>query len=108
MHSKEKIPSEGLVASHALVAGSMKGEAVWIVDSGATCPVCNDTKLYVNFNSLAEPWDITLGDGHTVQPVGRGVILLRISTDDVEANKCNLHDVLYVPKLSFNVLSIVA
>ena len=111
---KERDPSSsdseatGLVASHALTAGSMKGEAVWIVDSGATCHMCNDRKLFVNFNSLAEPRYITLGDGHTVKAVGRGVVLLRISTDDVGTNKCKLQDVLYVPKLSFNLLSVVA
>ena len=51
-----------------------------------------------NFNSLAEPRYITLRDGHTVKAVGRGVVLLRISTDDVETNKCKVQD---VPKLSF-------
>ena len=98
----------GLVASHALAAGSMKGEAVWIIDSRATCHMCNDRKLFVNFNSLAEPRDITLGDGHMVKAVGRGVVLLRFSTDDVETNRWKLQDVLYVPKLSFNLLSVVA
>ena len=95
-------------ASHALAAGSMKSETVWIVDSGATCHTCNDRKLFVNFNRLAEPRDITLGDEHVVKAVGRGVVLMRISTDDVETNKCRLQDVLYVPKLSFNLLSVVA
>ena len=85
-----------------------ESEAVWIVDSGATCHMCNDRKLFVNFNSLAEPRYITLGDGHTVKAVGRGVVLLTISTDDVKTNKCKLQDVLYVPKLSFNLLSVVA
>ena len=75
------------------------------VDSGATCHMCNDRTLFVNFNSLAEPRYITLGDGHTVKAVD---VLLRISTDDVETNKCKLQDVLYVPKLSFNFLSVVA
>ena len=98
----------GLVASHVLAAGSMKGEAIWIVDSGATRHMCNDRKLFVNFNSLAEPRYITLGDGHTVKAVGRGVVLLRISTNDVETNKCKLQDALYAPKLSFNLLSVAA
>ena len=86
----------------------MKGEAVWIVDSGATCHMCDDRKLFLNFNSLAEPRYITLGDGHTVKAGGRGVVLLRISTHDVETNKCKLQDGLYVPKFSFNLLRVVA
>ena len=94
--------------SHALAARSMKGKTVWIVDSGATYHMCNDKKLLVNFNGLAEPRDITLGDKHTVKAVGRGVVLLRISTDNVEINKCKLQDVLYVPKLLFNLLTVVA
>ena len=86
----------------------LSGSEFWIVDSGGTCHMCNDRKLFVIFNSLAEPRDITLGDGHTVKAVGHGVVLLRISTDDVELNKCKLQDVLYVPKLSFNLLSVGA
>ena len=52
----------------------MKGEAVWIVDSGATCHMCNDRKLFVNFNSFAEPRDNKLDDGDTVKAVGHGVV----------------------------------
>jgi hypothetical protein len=35
-------------------------------------------------------------------------VSLRISTDGHETNKCKLKDVLYVPKLSFNLLSVPA
>ena len=98
----------GLVASHALATGSVQGNAAWIVDSGATCHMCNDRKLFAVFDGLEEPLEITLGDGHTVKAVGRGVVLLRISTDGDETNKCKLKDVLYVPKLSFNLLSVPA
>ena len=57
----------------------------------------------MNFNRLAEPRDITLGDEHVVKAVGRGVVLMRISTDDVETNKCKLQDVCNISKTSASV-----
>lgn len=85
----------------------MKGEVVWIVDFGVICYMCNDRKLFVNFNSLVELWYIILGDGYMVKVVGCGVVLLRILIDDVKINKCKLQDVLYVLKFLFNLFSVV-
>jgi hypothetical protein len=59
----------GLFASHALAAGSAQGDSAWIVDSGATCHMCNDRKLFAVLNSFEESLEITLGDGHTVKAV---------------------------------------
>lgn len=80
----------GLVVSYVLIVGLMKGEVVWIVDFGVICYMCNDRKLFVNFNSLVELWYIILGDGYMVKVVGCGVVLLRILIDDVKINKCKL------------------
>lgn len=98
--------STGLVVSHALSASSVEAQDSWIVDSGATCHMCNDEKLFVELRSLEEPQEVTLGDGYAVEATGRGVVALEVTTTGDKTKKCKLHDVLYVPKLSYNLLSV--
>ena len=71
----------------------------WIVDSGATCHVCNDRRSFVELNFLQTPLDITLGAGHTF-------IVTLILKSDFSKRKCKLYDVLYVPELTYNILSV--
>lgn len=95
--------SIGLLVREALSAGSGQ---TWIVDSGATCHMCNNKKMFTNFTSLKQPLEVALGDGHVLQAVGRGIVALVTELSDKKTKKCNLHDVLYVPKLSYNLLSV--
>lgn len=44
--------SVGLMVSHALSSSSDERMDSWIVDSGATCHMCNDKKQFVEFKSL--------------------------------------------------------
>ena len=78
------------------------------LEQHAICVVIAETVCEFQQFNRSEPRDIKLGDGHAVKSVGRGVVLLRISTDDGKTNKCELQDVLYVSKLSFNLLIVVA
>jgi len=96
----------GLVLSHALSASSVEGQDSWIVDSGATCHMCSDKRLFVELCSLEEPEEVTLGDGYAVEATGKGVVKLELVAKDGKTKKCKLHDVLYVPKLSYNLLSV--
>ena len=47
-----------------------------------------------------------MGDGYTVQAFGRGVVDLEVFPTVDKSKKHKLHDVLYVPKLSYNLLSV--
>ena len=78
----------------------------WIVDSGATCHMCNDRRLFVEFCNLEKPLEVTLGDGYDLDAIGRGVVLLETKLPSGKTKKCKLDDVLYVPKLSYNLLSV--
>ena len=51
-----------LVVNHALSANNAISN--WIIDSGATCHMCNDKKLFTNLLSLDKPQEVSLGDGH--------------------------------------------
>ena len=101
-HSDESDESSVLVVSHALSVSSIEAQDSWVIDSGATSHMCNDEKLFVELCSLDEPQEVTLGDGHTVEATGVGVVALEMTT----TKRSNLQDVLYVPDLSFNLLSV--
>ncbi|KAJ8030725.1 hypothetical protein HOLleu_27212 [Holothuria leucospilota] len=98
--------SVGLVVRHALSANAGGPLNSWIVDSGATCHMCNDDKLFVELDSLTKSIEITLGDGHALQAAGQGVVALEMNLSNGKTKKCKLHNVLYVPNLSYNLLSV--
>ena len=49
---------------------------------------------------------MTLGDGYNLDAIGRGVVVLETKLPSGRTKRCKLHDVLYVPKLSYNLLSV--
>ena len=49
---------------------------------------------------------ITLGDGHTLEAVGTGVVELKLKLPEGETKIGRLSDVLCVPTLSYNLLSV--
>ena len=93
----------GLVTEHALSANRRSN---WVVDSGATCHMCNTEELFNQIFGLETPQEIKVGDGHSVQVIGRGDVTLRMNVPNKKVRKCKLADVLYVPDLSHNLLSV--
>ena len=95
--------SEAMMVIHAQSA-TTRGS--WIIDSGATCHMCNDEQFFVNLNSLRKPQEVTLGDGHVLEAIGEGTVPLRLCLPGGGTKKCDLQKVLFVPKLSYNLLSV--
>ena len=96
----------GLIVSQlALSVGSTNPDC-WIMDSGATCHISNNRSLFVEYESLDESQSVTLGDGHTLEAVGKGVVALKLELEGGKTITGRLHDVLYVPELAYNLLSI--
>ena len=100
--TRDKEGDDALLVSHALQVGSA---GQWIVDSGATCHMCCNRKLFANFQVLDKPVEVTLGDGHTLEPLGRGVVPLNMNLPR-GLLRCNLLHVLYVPGLSYDLVSV--
>ena len=94
---------EALVTTHALTVSS-RGN--WIVDSGATCHMCNDRSLFSELRSLEAPQEVTLGDGHVLQATAQGTVTLETLLPDGSCKKCRLENVLLLPKLSYSLLSV--
>ena len=97
----------GLVTtSQVLVAKGTLNPNHWIIDSEATCHICNDEQMFTELKSLKGTQSVLLGDGHRLEATARGVVELRLVLPDGVTKGCQLHDVLYVPDLSFNLLSV--
>ncbi len=74
------------------------------MDSGATCHICCDETLFDELDS--DSTEITLGDGTTITSTGKGTVHLTLINNEEEDKDGVLSDVLYVPALSFNLLSV--
>ena len=101
------VESTGLVVQHALSTGGRIHDQ-WILDSGATCHMCNNKSLFSHLVPLCAPVTITLGDGHSLQATGRGKVTLKMKLPLDRVETCTLHNVLLVPGLAYNLLSIMA
>lgn len=104
--SSSESESIGLVVRHALSASSFSQLDSWIMDSGATCHMCNNKMLFSKLDGLKQSLEVTLGDGHVLGTPGRGIVVLEMKLPQSKSMKCKLHDVLYVPMLSYNLLSV--
>ena len=86
--------SIGLVARHALSACAGRSHC-WIVDSVATCHMCNDLRQFVKMQNLEKPLEVTLGDGHELQAIGHGVVLetkvAEWKSEEMYFERCAVH-----------------
>ena len=72
----------------------------WIIDSGATQHMCNDRSKFINFKSSTT--SITIANNTKMKVVGRGDVRVKTKT----GSTFTLLDVLYVPQLASNLLSV--
>ena len=49
---------------------------------------------------------MTLGDGRSLEAVGQGIVTLETRLPSGKTKRCNLNNVLCVPKLAYNLLSV--
>ena len=101
--SDSESDSEALVTGNALTARSSD---CWIIDSGATSHMCNNKELFVDYRELTQPEKVTLGDGRSLDVVGKGTVELTMSLPNQETQRCKLMNTLYVPRLSVNLFSV--
>ena len=68
--------------------------------------MCNDVDAFTEYVRVKQPQEISLGDGHIVKATGIGTELLKIVIVQNQIQRCELKDVLFVPELSYNLLSV--
>lgn len=96
---------------HALLAGiANKRESrkvSFAVDSGASSHMVNDEKLLQNAVKLATPVTIsTAKSGETLQAVKKGKVTLKSIVGNRKIKRIELYDVLFIPNLEENLLSV--
>ena len=55
---------------------------------------------------MDKPLEIMLGDGHALEAAAKGIVILDMRLPNGNTQRCKFHDVLYVPSLSYNLLSV--
>ena len=97
----------GLVHQHVFSADGVNEYTgtQWIIDSGATSHICSDRGLFVELKRLEQPLDVVLGDGRVLQTNHCGSVNLCLKSGSL-ARRCKLHNVLFVPQLTYCLLSV--
>ena len=67
--------------------------------------MCHDRQSFTNLYELENPINVVLEDGRALTAVGREVVLDMVLPNG-ESKSFTLCDVLYVPKLSYNLISV--
>lgn len=106
LDNEESDEEESGLLTTALNTGKhLMTENSWVVDSGASSHMSNDKTLFMSIKKI-EPVEVILGDTHSVYAVGTGNIELKVELENGKEKKITVHDVLFVPKLSYNLLSV--
>ena len=84
--------------SYALSASSMSSLGSWVIDSGATDHMTHSPIRFRTYNPCPGNRKITVADGSPITVAGQGTVNL--------SNSLSLNNVLHVPKLSSNLISI--
>ena len=82
----------------------------WFIDSGATKHMTNDKNILSNYHQYEQPSQIYLGDDSDILAYGEGQLRMPTSHHDGSDQQgfLALRKVLFVPKLSKNLLSVSA
>ena len=95
----------------ALISSTMNRSDEWFIDSAATKHMTNDRSILENFVEYQQPKNIYLGDSTVIHALGEGKVRLptvNSSHEVIHDVVLDLHKVLFVPKLTENLLSVPA
>jgi hypothetical protein len=88
----------------ALSASSADDPESWCIDSGATRHLCSRREWFQEYKSI-EPKKIYMADDRIIKAEGEGIIQVNLETDGGTYSG-HFQDVLYVPELEGNLLSV--
>ena len=77
----------------------------WLVDSGATSHMTPDRMAFIEYTALTAEQFITAANGSTLPGIGRGRVRISVSVDG-HARSIVLTDVLHVPQITGNLISV--
>jgi len=78
----------------------------WAVDSGASHHICKDRLKFVKFKENIYPSHVTVANGIECKILGEGIVEERMLQEDGSIKIAKIENVLYIPSMKKNVLSI--
>jgi gag-polypeptide of LTR copia-type/GAG-pre-integrase domain len=100
-------PYAGIEHVHAMKT-TLKADDLhnnWLVDSGASHIMSSCHDWFCQYTPLAKPIKVVLGDNSAIPTVGIGRLFIRMYTGSQWIHAI-LHDILYIPDLHRNLLSV--
>ena len=82
-----------------------KNKNNWIIDSGSTSHLCNNKELFCELNFHNEN-NVVIANGLSLKAYGSGKIPLQTKISNEEIKHVTLKDVLYVPDIETNLISV--
>ncbi len=92
-----------LAIEHALTSNKLIDQ--WIVASGASRTMCSHRDWFHSFTPFAQPTQVIPGDNSSIPATGTGHVHARFPAKG-KWHRIVLQDVLYVPELHRNLLSV--
>jgi len=86
-------------------SGPQSLKAGWIINSGASCNMCTHRDWFHHYSLLINPMDVVLSNNSTIQATGVGRISVRMHAKG-KSSPVVLQDILHVPELYGNLLSV--
>ena len=103
--SRQRSDSESSGECLALVSEVAEVNKKWMLDSAASRHMCKDRKMFQDLRRLRYPKSVKVGDGSVVIAKFQGTIKLQIRSVN-KVMKFKMKNVLYVPELKYNLLSV--
>jgi hypothetical protein len=73
----------------------------WWVDTGATCHIYSDKKMFFTYHSIERGKQLFMGNSSTAKVEGKGKVILKMTS----GKELTLNDVLHVPNIRKNLVS---
>ena len=102
---QQKLTGDGIVSeAYASMEFRVVDQSACVLDSGASDHMSSHREWFTTYEPLDSPKLIRIGDGALLQAPGKGCINVRMF-NGTQWNEKHLVDVLYVPKLKYNLFS---
>ena len=103
LHSK---PQANLTESKIIVAvvsevNPVNNLSKWVLDTRATRHICTNRNIFAEYEEVNDGETVFLGDARTTKVVGKGKVILNLTSRKSLA----LNDVLHVPDMRRNLVS---
>ena len=73
----------------------------WWVDTGATCHVCSNKKMFSSYQTIDNGEQLLMGNSSSSKVEGQGKVVLKMTS----GKELTLNDVLHVPEIQKNLVS---